>query len=232
MRRIRVRLTLLALNTFKVGAPPVDLVQEVATSVSMRHYLYVIELEAYKPPRRPPLPWVYVGQTTKQPIDRFEEHRAGGRNAALIPHRHAKRLIEELSSTEPVASTKHEAEKLERRLAEDLRALGYSVCSDGGPLWEIGHVVGACPGCGQPVRVRKRDYACGSTCCDFRIKSRHAGRVLPNYAVSQLIRRLRTDRPVDRLGPRHREVAHLKLVREGATWRVRMDPTRMVEQDS
>ncbi len=140
--------------------------------------------------------------------------------------------MEELFGAEPEAPNKREAERLERLLAEDLRWRGYSVYSDGGPLWEIGHVVGGCPGCGGPVRVGKQDYACASNGCGFRIKSRHAGRVLPNYAVSQLIRNRQTDRPVDKLGPGGRTTAHLRLIADGAAWRVQMDPTRRVEPSS
>ncbi len=135
--------------------------------------------------------------------------------------------MEELSSAEPVAPTKRDAERMERRLAEDLRWRGYSVYSDGGPLWDIGHVVGRCPGCGGSVRVGKRDYACASSGCGFRIKSRHAGRVLPNYAVSQLLRSRQTDRPVDKLGRDGRITANLKLVRIAAAWQVQMDAERM-----
>lgn len=95
--------------------------------------VYVIELSDDVGPRaNPAFPWVYVGQTSQTPEDRFRQHRDGARNEkgrlySKWPHRHGVRLRLDLYEQEAVLYTKDDALRAEAALAERLRRKGYSV---------------------------------------------------------------------------------------------------------
>ncbi len=95
--------------------------------------LYVIELDdAVGPRKRPDRPWVYVGETSRTPEERFEQHRSQARNQngplySRVVARHALHLRPDLYDPERVLFTRDEARKAERALAERLARQGYSV---------------------------------------------------------------------------------------------------------
>lgn len=96
--------------------------------------LYVIELTDGAGTRTDPhLPWVYVGQTTLTPEQRFEQHRSGARNAkgrrlhSKWPHRFGVRLRPDLYEQEPVLYRDDEALEAEAALAQRLELSGFSV---------------------------------------------------------------------------------------------------------
>jgi predicted ATPase len=96
--------------------------------------LYVIELSDDIGDRTDPdLPWVYVGQTTLTPEERFEQHRSGARNGkgrrlhSKWPHRYGIRLRPDLYQRESVRYSKDDALAAEAALAERLEREGYSV---------------------------------------------------------------------------------------------------------
>lgn len=96
--------------------------------------LYVIELSDGPGTRaNPDLPWVYVGQTTLTPEERFEQHRSGTRTAkgrrlhSKWPHGYGIRLRPDLYERESVRYDKDDALAAEAALAERLEREGYSV---------------------------------------------------------------------------------------------------------
>jgi len=102
---------------------------------SLHHYVYVVLLDAraarlrkirqINPLRDQSKPCVYVGMTGLIPEQRFTNHKQGIK-AARIVQRYGIRLLPELYAVfnpMPFAA----AAQMERELAEDLRAQGYTV---------------------------------------------------------------------------------------------------------
>lgn len=82
--------------------------------------------------------WVYVGQTSKTPEERFVEHTTGKRNGrgrlySGVVFRHGVRLRPDLVVPDPVLCSKEDALAAEQRLARRLTRLGYRVEGDGAP---------------------------------------------------------------------------------------------------
>lgn len=82
---------------------------------------------------KPELPVVYVGQSALPPEERWAQHlrgapgKRGQRVHSRIAHRHGRELLPDLYEHLPPCYTVEEAKKLEKRVAEDLRARGYAV---------------------------------------------------------------------------------------------------------
>ena len=100
------------------------------------HHVYVVLREttvaksrkilALNPKRDPKKPCVYVGMTGLQPEERFWNHKNGVK-AAHVVTRHGVRLLPELfTHLNPMPFDA--AAQMEKELAEDLRAQGYTVC--------------------------------------------------------------------------------------------------------
>ena len=92
-----------------------------------QHYsVYVIELSDDVGPRlNPDFPSVYVGQTSIRPRDRFDQHKSGYRSSRKV-RLYGIRLLPSLyRHINPLFSD--EREEAEVDLAEQLRALGYTV---------------------------------------------------------------------------------------------------------
>lgn len=95
--------------------------------------VYVIELDdAVGAREQPDRPWVYVGETSLTPEERFEKHRDQARNRrgpvySRIVAKHLLRLRPDLYEGEPVCYTRTDAQVAEKALAERLARQGYSV---------------------------------------------------------------------------------------------------------
>jgi predicted GIY-YIG superfamily endonuclease len=100
-----------------------------------QHHVYVVLLDAKaatsrkllrdNPARDAKKPCVYVGMTGLQPEERFWNHKNGEKSARLV-HRYGLRLLPELfAHLNPMPF--EAAAQMERELAEDLRAQGYTV---------------------------------------------------------------------------------------------------------
>ena len=77
------------------------------------------------PKRDPKKPCVYVGMTGLTPEERFANHKAGNKAAAVVK-RYGLRLLPELyAHLNPMPF--EAAAQMERDLAEDLRRAGYTV---------------------------------------------------------------------------------------------------------
>lgn len=92
-------------------------------------HVYVIELDDGTERDRP---WVYVGETSKTPEQRFEEHRSGARNGrgrlySTVVRRHGVRLRPDLVLGQKVLFTASDAKAEEAALADRLREAGYEV---------------------------------------------------------------------------------------------------------
>lgn len=105
------------------------------TSAGHHHHVYVVlldeaaaknrELLRANPRRDPAKPCVYVGMTGLSPDDRFANHKAGIKSAAIV-QRHGVRLLPELFEVfNPMPFDV--AVAMEEELAEDLRRQGYTV---------------------------------------------------------------------------------------------------------
>jgi len=99
------------------------------------HHVYVIELDpavaklrkvrAENPARDPKKPCVYVGMTGLAVEERFANHKAGVKSAYVVK-RYGLRLLSELfAHLNPMPF--EAAAAMERDLAADLRAQGYTV---------------------------------------------------------------------------------------------------------
>ncbi len=96
--------------------------------------VYVIELSDELGPRKcPDKPWVYVGQTSLTPEERFRQHLEEARTMegqprfSRVVHRHAVRLLPELYLHLPPCYLQEDALQLEAEVARDLAAQCYSV---------------------------------------------------------------------------------------------------------
>ena len=107
----------------------------VASPATLHHYVYVILLDpavlklrkirAANPVRQKNKPCLYVGMTGLTPPERFANHKAGIK-AARIVQRYGLRLLPELYEVfNPMPFDA--AAQMEKELAEDLRAQGYTV---------------------------------------------------------------------------------------------------------
>ena len=77
------------------------------------------------PDYRPNMPCVYVGQTSLDPEERFEQHKEG-KKASRIARKYGVRLVPRLyEHLNPVPAS--EREEREKRLAHDLQLRGYGV---------------------------------------------------------------------------------------------------------
>ena len=101
----------------------------------LHHNVYVVLLDAavakerktrsLNPRCNPSKPCVYVGMTGLQPEERFWNHK-NGEKAARIVTRYGLRLLPELfAHLNPMPF--EAAAQMEKELAEDLRAQGYTV---------------------------------------------------------------------------------------------------------
>jgi hypothetical protein len=99
------------------------------------YHVYVVLLDAAagklrkvrtdNPNRDPKKPCVYVGMTGLTPAERFANHKAGLKSAAVVK-RHGLRLLPELY--EHLNPMPYEAAlQMEMDLADDLRRAGYTV---------------------------------------------------------------------------------------------------------
>jgi predicted GIY-YIG superfamily endonuclease len=83
------------------------------------------KVQQLNPNRSPAMPCVYVGLTGLTPEQRFANHQAGIKSAAVVK-KYGLRLLPELYAhlnPMPYAA----AVQMEKDLAEDLRKLGYTV---------------------------------------------------------------------------------------------------------
>jgi hypothetical protein len=99
--------------------------------------VYVIELDDEVGPKKgsSSLPWLYVGESSKSPMDRVEEHRNGARNQhgplfSRVAHRHFGRARPDLHHDIAPVFSQAESRELERLTATRLRRAGYSVRSN------------------------------------------------------------------------------------------------------
>jgi hypothetical protein len=89
--------------------------------------IYIIELSrscTKKPCAFAPL---YVGQTAHTPEHRFAQHKAGGKLAAGKPHRFGKRLRYDLMKNIGAFTSRNEAQRAEKAVAEALERRGHRV---------------------------------------------------------------------------------------------------------
>jgi len=105
------------------------------TESQFHHHVYVVLLDstaakdrkvrAQNPRRHPGKPCLYVGMTGLQPEERFWNHK-NGEKAAYIVTRYGLRLLPEFfAHLNPMPF--EAAAQMEKELAEDLRAQGYTV---------------------------------------------------------------------------------------------------------
>src|SRR5688572_2209694 len=107
----------------------------VGAPAALHHYVYVVLLDsavlklrkirAVNHTRQKGKPCVYVGMTGLNPDERFANHKAGIK-AARVVQRYGLRLLPELYEVfNPMPFDV--AAQMEKELAEDLRAQGYTV---------------------------------------------------------------------------------------------------------
>ena len=103
-----------------------------------KHSVYVVELEAAvmehkkfreaNPNSNPSMPCVYVGMTGLTPKQRFANHKAGKKANSYV-QRYGLQLLPDLyAHLNPM--TFDDADAMERKLTEPLRAKGFSVWSN------------------------------------------------------------------------------------------------------
>ncbi len=106
-----------------------------ASEGNFHHNVYVILLDSKaardhraleaNPKRDPAKPCVYVGMTGLKPEERFQNHKSGIKSASIVK-KYGLRLMPELYACfNPMPY--HAALEMEKDLAEDLRAQGYTV---------------------------------------------------------------------------------------------------------
>ena len=119
-----------------LGLEPVDWLERAAEITSQftlqttgKHNLYIILLSGLN--NKNPGYGLYVGETSKSPVDRFSEHAQGKRNRkgplfSRVVHKHHKCLLPTLYNHLNPLSRK-EAKELEGEIAEALRLEGIPV---------------------------------------------------------------------------------------------------------
>jgi hypothetical protein len=94
----------------------------------LRSYsVYIIELSRACTKKACALAPVYVGQTAHTPEQRFAQHKAGGRLAAGKAHRYGVRLRYDLMKGIGPFSSRADAERAEKLVAEALERRGHRV---------------------------------------------------------------------------------------------------------
>ena len=94
---------------------------------SSTYCVYVIELSRACTKKPCALAPVYVGQTAHTPEHRFAQHKAGGKLAAGKPHRYGKRLRYDLMRDIGPFTSRRDAERAEKAVAEALERRGHRV---------------------------------------------------------------------------------------------------------
>jgi len=105
--------------------------------VATAYHVYVIELDDGIGRKRgdPSLPWLYVGQSSKDPLTRIDEHRLGARNSrcplfSKVARRHFVCGRPDIYDLIGPVFTQVDAVELERQTASVLRKAGFSVRSN------------------------------------------------------------------------------------------------------
>ena len=106
-----------------------------APAAALHHHVYVVLLAAeaarvrkvavLNPKRDPAKPCVYVGMTGLQPEERFWNHKNGEKSAWIVKRYGVRLLPEMFEHFNPMPFDA--AAQLEKELAEDLRAQGFTV---------------------------------------------------------------------------------------------------------
>ena len=101
-----------------------------------KYYVYVIELDQVVADKRKfrikntKYIWgnncVYVGQTTRKPLLRFEQHKEGYKSNKYAKHYGLKLRPDLYEEYNPIP-TRKDAEEIEEMLAEELRNQGFGV---------------------------------------------------------------------------------------------------------
>ena len=105
------------------------------TESQFHHHVYVVllaaaaakdrKVRAANPKRNPKKACLYVGMTGLSPEERFANHKRGAKAASVVT-RHGVRLLPELfEHLNPMPF--EAAAQMEKELAEELRAQGYTV---------------------------------------------------------------------------------------------------------
>ena len=89
--------------------------------------VYIIELSRACTKNACALAPLYVGQTAHTPEQRFAQHKAGGRLAAGKAHRYGVRLRYDLMKGIGPFTSRSEAERAEKAVAEALERRGHRV---------------------------------------------------------------------------------------------------------
>ena len=105
------------------------------SEAAFHHHVYVVllapaaardrKVRVLNPKRDPQKPCVYVGMTGLLPEERFWNHKNGEKAARVVTRFGLKLLPELFAHLNPMPF--EAAAQMERELAEDLRALGYTV---------------------------------------------------------------------------------------------------------
>ena len=88
--------------------------------------IYIINLIDESAPDPAPGKWVYVGETSKNPEERFDEHKNGTR-ANKAAREHGRDLNYDLMKDIPQLCFKQDSKWLEAHTGEELRSRGYVV---------------------------------------------------------------------------------------------------------
>lgn len=106
-----------------------------ASSAAHHHHVYVVlldskaaalkEVRAANRKRNPSLPCLYVGMTGLTPEERFANHKRGLKASRVVQQYGVRLLPEFYEVFNPMPF--EAAVEMERELAEDLRARGYTV---------------------------------------------------------------------------------------------------------
>ena len=105
------------------------------SEAAFHHHVYVVllaaaaakdrKVRALNPKRDPKKPCLYVGMTGLRPEERFWNHKNGEKAARVVTRFGLKLLPELFAHLNPMPF--EAAAQMERELAEDLRAQGYTV---------------------------------------------------------------------------------------------------------
>jgi len=88
--------------------------------------IYIINLVDESAPDPSPGKWVYVGETSKTPEERFDEHKNGIRDNKAA-REHGRDLNYDLMKDIPQVRFKQDSKWLEAQTGEELRSRGYVV---------------------------------------------------------------------------------------------------------